>query len=332
MKQNRTVLSVMVLILSMSWWLLFTGCDGIDATEGVEPDIQESQLLTEPQENLTEGLQDMKPVVPILLYHHITEDAQANAVSVDRFEEQIRTLSDAGYTSVSFQQLIDFVENGTTLPEKSVVITFDDGYVSNLSLAAPILQKYGMNATVFVIGISIGKDTYKDTGVAMIPHFSLADTGTWGDVIWIESHGYDVHEVAGRDPEPIRLGVLQKENETEEAFAEFLASDCTIMADLFLDSYGRPPQVFAYPYGMFSDLSDNILMEHGIRVTVTTRPFVNLLEQGNWSCLLRMGRFSINEDVSAEALKYLLEYGSFPEATEPENQETDDTEPSDGVS
>lgn len=261
----------------------------------------------------------MGETVPILLYHHITEQVQSGAVSTARFAEQIQTLAQAGYTAVSFQQLMDYVQQGTPLPEKPIVITFDDGYESNLSLAAPILQEYGMSATIFTIGVSIGKDTYKDTGAAMIPHFALEEAKDWSGVIWIESHGYDVHEVVGRDPEPIRQGVLQKEEESEEAYRVFLTADCGKMDALFQETYGRTPEVFAYPYGMFSDLTDEILQEQGIRATVTTRPHLNVLVQGDASSLLRMGRFSISEEVTQEILLYLLEHGAFPEPEPADN-------------
>ena len=329
MKRFQDSFAVLILVLTCAFGLLLPGCAGSNQPEPTKQPLLETQVLTEPTEDNPEAEQVLKRAVPILLYHHITEEPQSNAVSLARFEEQLRAITDAGYTAVSFQQLIRFVESGSSLPDKSIVITFDDGYESNLTLAAPILQKYGMQATVFVIGVSIGKDTYKDTGVAMIPHFALNDADSWQGVIQIESHGYDVHEVAGRDPDPIRLGVLQKENETGEAYAEFLASDCVAMSNLFLTAYGREPQIFAYPYGMFSDVGDRILLDQGIRATVTTRPHLNWLEQGNLDCLLRMGRFSISEEVTAEDMQYLLEFGAFPEpevpVTEPAENPTGDT-------
>ena len=76
--------------------------------------------------------------VPILMYHHLAEDVTNDEmVSPEQFEAQIRALSEAGYTGVSFDELQAYVLRGEPLPKKPVVITFDDGYLSNYTLAYP---------------------------------------------------------------------------------------------------------------------------------------------------------------------------------------------------
>ena len=288
-----------LILLFLAFLMLLCACGTDHSPATADSVTEETSFLTVPT-NL-----DPKEIV-ILLYHHITEDVASNSVSVTRFEEHIRALSQEGYTAVSFSQVIDFVRYGASLPEKPVVITFDDGYESNLTLAAPILRKYGMNATIFVIGVSVGKDTYKDTGVSMIPHFALEESLEWSDVIWIESHGYDVHEVRGRDEEPIRRGVLPREGESEDAYISFLMNDCEMMADLFQESFGREPSVFAYPTGRYWDLSEKILKDQGFQVTLTTAPHSNWLIPGDASCLYLMGRYSMSEEIDAEQLIYIL--------------------------
>ena len=82
------------------------------------------------------------------------------------------------------------------LPEKPIVLTFDDGYLSNYADAFPVLGEYNMKATIFAIGVSIGKDTYKDTDHAMTPHFGAAEMQEMVDsgLISIQSHTYDMHQ------------------------------------------------------------------------------------------------------------------------------------------
>ena len=129
--------------------------------------------------------------VPILMYHHLSEDVtNSEMVSPEQFEAQIRALSEAGYTGVSFDELQAYVLRGEPLPEKPVVITFDDGYRSNYTLAYPILQKYGMKATIFAVGVSFGTDHYKDTDYAITPHFGAAEAAemTASGLISIQSH------------------------------------------------------------------------------------------------------------------------------------------------
>lgn len=244
--------------------------------------------------------------VSILMYHHLSEET----VSGPRLDEHLTALAGAGYTSVTFGELRAYVEQGAPLPDKPVVITFDDGYLSNLEIGLPILEKHGMKATIYVIGCSVGKDTYKDTGVAMTPHFSLeqAQRAQEGGLITIASHGYDIHEVQGRDPDPIRTGVLQREDETEAEYAAFLHRDCGQFNQLMEPVLGRPADILAYPYGRCSVLSEILLAREGFYTTVTTRPGQNTVIKGLPQTLRSMNRYDLEAmDLTGGELLALLE-------------------------
>lgn len=108
--------------------------------------------------------------VPILLYHHISEDGVGNStISVETFITYMDAICEAGYQTITFQQLREYVTNGVELPEKPIIITFDDGYLSNYEIAWPAYMERGMSTTIFVVGSSVGKNTYKETN---IPNFS----------------------------------------------------------------------------------------------------------------------------------------------------------------
>ena len=247
--------------------------------------------------------------VPILMYHNLAQEGSGNdTISVQRFEEHLAALQDAGYTTITFQDLLAYVEQGTELPEKPILLTFDDGYESNYTLAYPLLQQYQMKATIFVIGVSMGKDTYKDTGQAMIPHFTQEQAAEMeaSGLVAIESHGYDMHEVQGRDPEPIRVGILPREDESEWDYAAFLQEDCQAMTDLL----GKTPGVLAYPYGYASELSEVVLHEMGIYATVTIEEKINTIVKGLPQSLRQMGRFYMTEAISAPELLSMLSGGA----------------------
>ena len=90
--------------------------------------------------------------VPVLNYHQINaHDFNSMTVRPEDFERQMKYLSENGYHAVTPDELADWLEHGTPLPEKPVVITLDDGYLDNYENAFPILQKYQMKATIFLV-------------------------------------------------------------------------------------------------------------------------------------------------------------------------------------
>ena len=124
---------------------------------------------------------------------------------VGQFRRQMELLLDHGFEPISFDQLIAFCKEGEELPQKPVIVTFDDGYSSFYELAFPILKELSIQATVFPIGVSVGKDTYKDTGISMIPHFDwqqAQEMASSGPV----SYTHLVKEVWRRD---VKVGKLK---------------------------------------------------------------------------------------------------------------------------
>ena len=97
----------------------------------------------------------MSEPIAVLMYHSIAPenlDWVFNYLSIDPdlFEDQISTLKRAGYVAITLDELHSYVLGKTRLPPKSIVLTFDDGYLDNWVFAFPILRKYGFKATVFV--------------------------------------------------------------------------------------------------------------------------------------------------------------------------------------
>ena len=92
---------------------------------------------------------------PILLYHHISDDGDKQDsrynVTPAKFDEQMKWLHDNGYQTITVTQLANLIFNGGEIPQRPVVITFDDGNLDNFNNAYPILQKYGFVATFYVV-------------------------------------------------------------------------------------------------------------------------------------------------------------------------------------
>lgn len=93
--------------------------------------------------------------LPVLMYHHVTPEAGLITVSPATFRAQMSWLSRRGYRSIGCDDLAAFLA-GRPLPEKSVLITFDDGYLDNYVHAWPVLREFGLHAAVFLVTGWIG--------------------------------------------------------------------------------------------------------------------------------------------------------------------------------
>jgi len=97
--------------------------------------------------------------IPVLMYHSIDyEKGNELRVPKEAFREQMSYLKQKGYTTLTLEELYDFFINNKPVPEKSIVITFDDGYKDNFENAYPILKEFGLNATIFVITSTVDTD------------------------------------------------------------------------------------------------------------------------------------------------------------------------------
>lgn len=101
--------------------------------------------------------------VPVLMYHSVSNDKATDKfvqirVKTDSFSEQMKYLKDNNFTTLSMDELKDFLVNDKPIPEKSVVLTFDDGYEDNYTNVYPILKKYSFKATIFVETSNIDND------------------------------------------------------------------------------------------------------------------------------------------------------------------------------
>lgn len=129
-----------------------------------------------------EGVQYEKPYIPVLMYHEFkdivgeSESEQSISVSTQLFEEQIQMLLQEGYTPITFKELEQYFEHKSGLPAKPIIITTDDGYLSNYTIAYPILQKYNIPATYFITSAYVGVQT-------TMPHF------TWNEAREMEASG-----------------------------------------------------------------------------------------------------------------------------------------------
>lgn len=230
--------------------------------------------------------------LPVLLYHHISENVENDMiVSPEKFEADMKAISDSGYAAVTLDNVIDYIEKGVELPENPVMITFDDGYMSNFQYAYPILEKYGLKGVIFAVGETYGRETYPGTDKPIYPHFSNSERDEMNEsgVIEVECHTYGLHQ------SPLYGGVYEniliKNGENEWEYVKRLKNDIKKWSD----TLGYEPKALAFPHGISDLLSQSVLNELGIKLTFSTVPKTDTLIKGISLSGYALGRYTITE-------------------------------------
>lgn len=245
--------------------------------------------------------------VPVLIFHSITKEPEnTSSITADEFASAMEMLHQGGYETVSYQQLIDYVDNGTPLPEKPVVITFDDGYEDNLENAYPILLQYGYCCEIAVIGCYVGRNEYE--GSQIIPHFALEEVlALEPGVVSIQSHTMRMHmQVDRADLALGRHGVAKRSSETLEEYRSALRKD-------FSESYQQIAQVveapvaLTYPYGIYTQEADEAAREMGYPISVTIQLGTNVITVGNRESLRLLNRIGIDGSTTLEEFEEMIQ-------------------------
>ncbi len=212
-----------------------------------------------------------KPVeVPIVMYHALLKDEAYHGryvVSPAEFEQDLLYLKRHGYTTILVEDLIAYTQGGS-LPEKPILLTFDDGYYNNYLYAFPLAQKYQCKFVISPIGRYA--DQYTETGEtnAYYTHATwdqlkeMADSG----LVEVQNHSYNLHANRGG-----REGAGQKPGETDAQYEALLAEDLGRAQEAVKSHLGKAPQAFVYPFGAMSKASPGIVKKLGFAATMTCR-------------------------------------------------------------
>ncbi len=205
--------------------------------------------------------------LPVLMYHHVVEDGQEcndMTVTVSRLREDLQWLKDNGYTTVLPRELAA----GEALPEKPVLITFDDGYRSNYNLAFPIFQEFEAKMVISVMVYM--QDNAASDFITWAMCQEMVDSG----LIEIGSHTYLLHNLDERggsfDPQGVN-GVQRKPEESDGDFQARVLDDIQRSYDLIAEKLEVSPTFFAYPFGLTEPDADGLIREL-FPVTAVTLP------------------------------------------------------------
>lgn len=240
--------------------------------------------------------------LPILMYHHILKEEKmhgAYVISPEEFEADLKYLKEKGYNTVLISDLINYTKNLAELPENPVMLTFDDGYLSTLKYAGPLLEKYNMRAVVSVVG-SITKlyDTTPDRNISYA-HLNFRDLKEMEEskVFEIQNHSYDMHKNA----QGKRHGSKKLYGESEKEYIEKLKKDLGECQNLLLENAGIMPTCYTYPFGMISKESIEPVKEMGFLASLSCYEGENVITK-NPDSLYLLKRYNRAHKRSAEKI------------------------------
>jgi peptidoglycan/xylan/chitin deacetylase (PgdA/CDA1 family) len=201
--------------------------------------------------------------VPILMYHMVCESAhpleKRYACRPSVFKRQMSYLKKAGYRVIPLAELAGLLSDKKESANRSVVLTFDDGFRDNYLNASPVLQAYGFPATIFVV------------------------SGLWGQTNqWMSGNGYPVRKLATMDEllqmseNGIEVGSHTVSHAPlDVADSEKLAREVRSSKEDIEQRLGKPVRFFAYPYGRLNEAARNAVAEAGYKAACSTRSGFN---------------------------------------------------------
>lgn len=215
--------------------------------------------------------------LPILMYHDLTEDsAHTNSMTItaDRFRLDMEFLREFGFTPLLPADLVSLTQNKQRLPEKPVMITFDDGYHSNYAYAYPILQSTGMKATIAIVARNVHLASTTDTPSHALTWPEIQEMVSSG-IVEIGSHTYNLHnpQYGGMSAPNGINGVMRLPGESQSAYRTRVGGDLQNSIQLITQYSGQPRvNYFSYPYGAYDKWMQPLLKENGILVSTLTNP------------------------------------------------------------
>lgn len=241
-----------------------------------------------------------KVFLPIIMYHSILKDRKLQndyTVSPALFENDLKYLKNNGYTTVTVSDLTNYVFKNGSLPEKSVMITFDDGYYNNYYYVYPLLKKYGCKAVISPIAYMTQKFTETPDVSVSYGHVTTDDIKEMvtSGYVEIQNHSYNMHTL---NP---RRGVSQKQGENLETYKQAITEDISKAQNYLKTNAGITPVCFVYPFGAQSKNTEEIIKELGFVCTMTCTEKPNVITRDPES-LYGLGRYRRDGKESIETL------------------------------
>jgi len=236
---------ILLFIISVSLITLYSGCNTNSIKNPVHASVSHS--ITPPQIiPVTADAATIlsRPQVPILCYHQIRDWSSSDSriakdyiVPVNNFRAQIKFLADNGYHTILPDQLYDYLLKGMALPQKPIMISFDDTRLDQFTIGREEMNRYGFKGVFFIMTVSLGRPGYMTKEQVK----QLADEGNI-----IGSHTWNHSNIKKYSGEDWTIQIDKPSQQLEKIT-------------------GKPIKYFAYPFGLWNKEAIEQLKQRGIK-------------------------------------------------------------------
>ncbi|MYL33861.1 polysaccharide deacetylase family protein [Pontibacillus yanchengensis] len=294
--------SFMFLFSSM---FLFYYDDFVSAVTSVQFDENKAFPIKECQEwtedvrdfNVTKGNEAKE--ITVLMYHRVLDDQDVDVVHLDdkgdlyktivlksEFEKQMKYLKEMGFVTITLEEFTLFMKGDINLPQKSILLTFDDGFKDNYEEVYPVLKAHDFTAINFIVtGLVTEKNQRYQA--EKLQYFSVSDIQQSCEVFEFQSHTYNFHKRKG--PRKSYL-VIKPEGEIKTDLQTSLVN------------LNGSNKAFAYPYGDYNDTSVKVVDDLGFELAFT----VESENAEPWMDMLKIPRKAVRPNNTMEDFKKLL--------------------------
>lgn len=238
----------------------------------------------------TEVKQGQSVDVPIIMYHAVSDVQSIQGeyvISSAEFENDLKYLADNGYTTVFVEDIVNFVNGNGSLPEKPIVLTFDDGYYNNYLYVFPLLKKYNAKATISPIAY------YSELYTETTDVNECYSHSTWSELkemhesgcVEIGNHTYNLHT-----NDSIQTGVGKISGESSNTYKERITQDILTAQNMIKENTGKECTVFAYPFGKYNETAEDTVRNLNFTAILTCNGGINHLTQGDNESLYELKR------------------------------------------
>lgn len=210
------------------------------------------------------------------MYHHVSaHKGSLVTMTPQNFESQMRYLAKSGYKTLTLKEFFEFKKGALELPKKSVLLTFDDGWIDNFLVAYPILKKYSLKATIFVVTdwIERSSEDKRASNDIYIPNHNEGKRLAYDEPASAVMNWDDLSEM--RDSSLVDIASHSNAHDNESLGLDEWRDDLALSKTLLAHNLGECAPHLCWPRGKYTKELIEVAASLGFETLYTTKRGVN---------------------------------------------------------